>query len=142
MQDDGGTALLGVDLDQSPNTLPINLLPVNDAPTGASFTKPAVNEDLSITFAAADFTLTDTNDSPANTLFAVKITSLPTSGTLKLGANAVSVGQFIPAGSLGTLVYTPAADQSGTFTFGFQVQDTGGTSNGGIDLDQAPRPRP
>ena len=65
----------------------------------------------------------------------MKITSLPASGSLKLGGNAVSVGQFIPAGSLGTLVYTPAADQAGTSTFGFQVQDNGGTNTAAIDLD-------
>jgi len=137
VQDDGGIALGGVDLDQSPNTLAINLLSVNDAPTGANFNK-AANEDQGITFAAADFTLTDSSDSPANTLNAVKITALPASGTLTLGtspATPVSVGQFIPAASLSTLVYTPAADQAGTFTVGFQVQDTGGTANGGVDLD-------
>ena len=35
VQDNGGTANGGVDLDQSANTITINVTPVNDAPAGA-----------------------------------------------------------------------------------------------------------
>ena len=76
-----GTHTVAIDWgDQTPNTLAINLLSVNDPPTGAPISQSA-NEDVAITFAQADFTLTDTNDSPPNILQAVKIASLPTSGS-------------------------------------------------------------
>lgn len=35
----------------------------------------------------------------------------------------------------GNLQFTPAADSTTAVTIGFQVQDNGGTSGGGIDLD-------
>ena len=76
MQDNGGTANGGVDLDQSANTITINVTSVNDAPAGADNVK-TINEDAAYTFAAADFGFSDPNDSPANALAAVKITTLP-----------------------------------------------------------------
>ena len=78
MQDNGGTANGGVDLDQSANTITINVTAVNDAPSGADNTVTTINEDAAYTFAAADFGFSDPNDSPANALAAVKITTLPT----------------------------------------------------------------
>src|SRR5262249_48944597 len=38
VQDDGATANGGVDLDQSPNTITVNVTPVNDAPAGTNNT--------------------------------------------------------------------------------------------------------
>ena len=76
VQDNGGTANGGVDLDQSPNTMTINVTAVNDAPAGANRTV-TTNEDVQYTFTTANFSITDANDSPANTLLAVKITTLP-----------------------------------------------------------------
>jgi len=91
------------------------------------------------TFAASDFGFSDPNDVPANTLLAVRITTLPAVGTLRLNGTNVTAGQVIAAGSIGTLVYTPAANASGSnyASFTFQVQDNGGTANGGVDLDQS-----
>src|SRR5262249_27981888 len=76
VQDDGGTANGGGDTDQSANTFTVNVNSVNDAPSGTDNTK-TINEDGSYTFATADFGFTDPSDSPANALFAVKITTLP-----------------------------------------------------------------
>ena len=73
VQDDGGTANGGVDLDPTPNTMTVNVTAVNDAPAGTDKTVTTL-EDTAYTFAAADFGFTDPNDSPANTLPAVKIT--------------------------------------------------------------------
>ena len=39
VQDDGGVASGGVDLDQTPNTLTINVNAVNDPPVGTSFSR-------------------------------------------------------------------------------------------------------
>src|SRR5690606_27529304 len=59
VRDDGGTAFGGVDLDQSPNTITIDVAPpVNDAPQGADNTVTTL-EDTSYTFAAADFGFSD-----------------------------------------------------------------------------------
>ena len=55
---------------------------VNDAPSGADKTITML-EDTAYTFSAADFGFTDPNDSPANSLSAVKITTLPAVGTLE-----------------------------------------------------------
>ena len=54
---------------------------VNDAPAGTDNTV-TVNEDSAYMFAAADFGFTDPNDTPANALVAVKITTLPAAGSL------------------------------------------------------------
>src|SRR5205814_534635 len=79
VQDDGGTANGGVDLDPSANTFTINVTSVNDAPAGTDNGK-TINEDSSYTLAPADFGFSDPNDSPANALAAVKITTLATNG--------------------------------------------------------------
>ena len=52
VQDDGGTANGGVDLDASANTLTINVTAVNDAPAGTNTTVTAL-EDTAFTFTAA-----------------------------------------------------------------------------------------
>ena len=141
VQDNGGTANGGVDLDQSPNTFTFNVTPVNDTPAGADTTKTML-EDGVYTFAASDFGLTDPADSPANTLLAVKITTLPGAGSLKLNNVAVTAGQTVALADLnaGLLKFTPIANTNGNgyASFTFQVQDNGGTANGGLDLDQSP----
>ena len=138
VQDDGGTNGGGVDLDQSPNTLTIGIGAVNHAPEGTDGSVSTL-EDKAYTFAAADFPLTDVNDSPANTLNAVKITSLPAAGTLFNNNVQVFAGQFVTANDIasGSFKFVPAPNANGGnyASFTFQVQDNGGTANGGIDLD-------
>src|SRR5439155_272457 len=82
VQDNGGTGNGGVDTDQSPNTITINVTSVNDAPAGTD-KSVQIHKNGSHTFVAADFGFTDPNDSPANNLLAVKITTLPATGSLK-----------------------------------------------------------
>ncbi|WP_290689202.1 Ig-like domain-containing protein [Aquabacterium sp.] len=142
VQDDGGTANGGVNLDTSTRTMTLDVTPVNDAPAGADKTI-TTNEDTSYVFSASDFGFTDPDDSPANTLQAVKLTTLPASGTLTLNGSAVSVGQFVSLADInaGLLVFSPAANDHGMAyaALGFQVQDNGGTANGGINLDATTR---
>src|SRR5439155_9933963 len=94
------------------------------------------------TFSAADFGFSDPNDNPPNTLLAVKIASLPAAGTLTDNNIAVTAGQSVSVADIngGLFKFTPAANASGTnyASFTFQVQDNGGTANGGVDLDQLP----
>ena len=77
---------------------------------------------------------------PANAFSAVKITTLPAAGTLTLTtasrsprASSCRVADI----TAGKLVFTPAANANGAgyASFTFQVQDDGGTANGGVDLD-------
>ena len=82
VEDDGGTANGGVNLDLSAKAMTINVTSVNDAPIGTIATVTTL-EDTAYTFTTADFGFTDPGDSPANNLLAVKITLLPTAGTLK-----------------------------------------------------------
>src|SRR5690606_31427976 len=139
VQDDGGTANGGVDTDQTANTITFNVTAVNDAPAGADKTI-TINEDGSHTFSVADFGFSDSSDSPANSLLAVVIASVPSNGDLTLNGMAVVANQIIDAVDIasGKLVFTPAANANGTgySSFTFQVQDDGGTANGGVDTDQ------
>src|SRR5205823_2889318 len=138
VQDDGGTANGGVDLDQSANTMTVNVTSVNDAPSGANNSVTTL-EDTNYTFGTTDFGFSDLNDSPGNTLQAVEITTLPGAGTLKDNGVAVTAGQFVSVADIsgGKLKFFPAANANGSpyTSFTFQVQDNGGTSNGGVDTD-------
>ena len=141
VQDDGGTANGGADLDPTPNTITVNVTSVNDAPAG---TDKAVTmlEDGTYTVAAADFGFSDPLDSPANNFLAVKIATLPAAGSLKLNGAAVTAGQVVTVTDVAAnkLTFAPPANAKGTgyASFTFQVQDDGGTANGGADLDPTP----
>ncbi|MGA7178783.1 MAG: DUF2341 domain-containing protein [Thiobacillaceae bacterium] len=115
---------------------------VNDAPVGTSKTVTTL-EDTAYVFATSDFGYTDPSDSPANNLLNVKISTLPGAGTLTDNGTAVTAGQLVSVAdiSAGKLVFTPAANANGAAyaSFTFQVQDNGGTANGGIDLDPTPK---
>ncbi len=121
------------------STLQLTMVPVNDAPAGANATV-TTNEDTAYTFSAASFGFTDPNDSPADTLQAVVINTLPATGTLTLSGVPVTVGQSITAGSIGGLVWTPPANVNGTAVaaFTFSVVDIGGIANGGANTDPTP----
>ncbi|MEO8163972.1 MAG: hypothetical protein ABI619_01115, partial [Betaproteobacteria bacterium] len=115
---------------------------VNDAPIGTNNTVTTL-EDTAYTFAAVDFGFTDPADAPANALSAVKITTLPAAGSLKLSGVAVSAGDFVSLANIsaGNLKFTPAANANGAAyaAFTFQVQDDGGSANGGVDTDTTAR---
>ena len=108
---------------------------MNDAPSGTDTTVSTL-EETTYTFAAADFGFNDLLDN--HTFDAVRITSLPLLGTLTYNSAAVIAGDYISVDdvNLGLLEYTPPLDGVGLgyTSFGFQVQDTGGTSHGGVNL--------
>ena len=111
-------------------------IPLNHAPSGGDdgVTLP---EDGSHVFTAAEFLFTDPSEAVADSLHAVRITSLPGSGLLTNNGVALNAGDLVLKSAIdaGQLVYTPAANANGTTSFTFQVQDDGGTANGGVDLD-------
>ena len=141
VQDDGGTADGGIDLDPTPNTLTIDVTGVNDPPAGADAAVTTL-EDTPYVFSWVDFGYSDSQDSPANGLLGVRITTLPAAGSLTSGGVAVVAGEFVAASDIaaGNLRFTPAPNSNGASyaTFTFQLQDDGGTSDGGVDLDPAP----
>src|SRR5205814_9764286 len=103
----------GANLDPVPRTQTINVLSVNDAPIGQDRSL-TTNEDMSYTFSASDFPMTDPYDPLPNTLRGVRITTLTFPGTLKFNFAPVQLGDFIDAAQIGGLVFTPAADGNGT----------------------------
>ena len=113
---------------------------VNHAPAGTSKTATTA-QDTPYAFTLADFGYTDPLDSPANAFQGVRITQILGSGTLTNNSVAVNSGDTVSAADInaGRLVFTPVAGRSGTAyaAFSFQVQDDGGTSGGGVDLDQS-----
>ncbi len=113
----------------------LDVTAVNDAPSGADKTINLTRSAVYV-FKTADFGFSDLTDNSANTLNAVQITTLPTTGTLTNNGVTVSVNSFISAADIaaGKLIYT-AANADATRTLSFKVQDTGGTANGGVDLD-------
>jgi len=143
VEDDGGVANGGVNLDQSANTMTVNVTPVNDPPAGTNNTVTTA-EDTAYVFAAGDFGFTDPLDSPANQLSGVKIATLPApgTGTLKLDGVLLVAGVTVTAAEISAskLTFHPAADAYGSpyTTFTFQVEDNGGVANGGVNLDQSP----
>ena len=99
---------------------------VNTPPTAANGTV-TTNEDTDHTFAAADFSYADSEDNP---LASVKITGLPTAGTLTLDGTAIVSGalpETVAAADLtaSKLKYSPPANANGTgyASFTFKVND-------------------
>ena len=110
----------------------------NQAPSGASATLAVLEDDTHV-FQVSDFGFADASQAPPNALKAVLISSLPAAGSLTLDGEPVTLGQAISAADIGKglLAYAPADNASGSnyARIGFQVQDDGGTANGGVDTD-------
>jgi hypothetical protein len=111
---------------------------INDAPMGSASTV-TILENTAYVFSAGDFGFSDSNDSPANSLLAVRIAALPAAGTLTDNGVPVFAGQFVNAADInaGWLVFTPTNGTAGAAyaTFTFQVQDDGA----GSDMDLVAR---
>src|SRR5205807_1698792 len=88
VQDNGGTANSGADTSALAATMTVNVNSVNDAPTAVN-SSVTTDEDTDYVFAGADFSFTDTGDSPANGLAAVIVTSLPANGSLRFSGTAL-----------------------------------------------------
>ena len=96
----------------------------NDPPTAAD-NRVATAEDTPYTFTADDFNFSDPDTGDA--LSSVKITSLPTAGTLTLDSTAVMTNQPVPKADIAgsKLRFTPASNASGDAyaSFTFKVND-------------------
>jgi len=131
-------AISDTDGDQSTAEVSITVSPVNDAPTGAD-NLVSTSEDTDYIFSSSDFGF---NDIDGHNLSRVWITTLPDQGELKWNGTAFAAGNWVVTGDIdaGQLTYTPVANASGTgyTSFTFQVEDDGGTANGGVDKDPSP----
>ena len=143
--DDNAGADIGGPLTASKD-ISITVLSVNDAPMGTDNTV-STNPNTPYAFATADFGFSDPSDVPSNRFLAVEISALPTTGSLVLGstvatATPVVAGQFVSAADIaaGKLFFVPNSGSGvPSATFQFQVEDDGGTANGGVDLDPTAR---
>ncbi|MBD2483845.1 Ig-like domain-containing protein, partial [Planktothrix sp. FACHB-1365] len=95
---------------------------VNIAPTSSNNNVTTL-EDTPYNFVAANFPFNDLNTE--DTLQQVKITSLPTQGTLNLSGQAVTINQIIPIAEIGQLNFSSPLNANGDnyANFGFQVGD-------------------
>jgi len=125
LQDDGGTANGGVDASPIVN-FTITVQPVNDAP---SFT------------AGADIAIETINEAQTIPDWASAITAGPPDETGQMLAfvvvsndNPALFEELPQVTSDGTLSFKPALDATGSATIGLQLQDDGGTENGGENL--------
>ncbi|MFH1342272.1 MAG: tandem-95 repeat protein [Pseudomonadota bacterium] len=130
IRDNGGTANGGVDTDQSPNTITINVNAVNDAPTATNLTQSLVIDE----------------DAAATTLFTVPPVAADIDSatvTARLTVNA-SAGVLVGAGagvlSAGVLTYsitgTPAAVNTALAAVQFDSADNfNGTTSVGVTID-------
>ncbi|HEX3553997.1 MAG TPA: Ig-like domain-containing protein [Thermoanaerobaculia bacterium] len=123
-KDDGGTANGGVDT-SAPQTFVINVTAVNDAP---SFTK------------GADQTVLENAGPQTVNGWATAISPGPpdeSGQTVSFNVTGNSNPALFAAGPAvsptGVLTYTPATNQFGTATITIDLQDDGGTANGGVD---------
>ena len=103
--------------------LPVTVHAVNDAPTGAD-NLIQTNEDTPRSFSAADFGFQDID--AGDSLRAIRIDSLPSTGSLTLGGQPVTIGMLVTAANIASLLYSPAANANGDNTFTFSVQDQSG----------------
>src|SRR5262249_11856036 len=130
------------ELDSNVATVAITIVSVNDAPRGTSKTVTTA-EDTPYVFTLADFGFGDPNDTPANNFSALTISTLPLAGSLQRNGVAVTAAQSITAADIaaGLLRFTPALNANGLAyaSFGFRVQDDGGSANGGVDRDPVER---
>ncbi|HET7842681.1 MAG TPA: tandem-95 repeat protein, partial [Xanthomonadales bacterium] len=124
LSDNGGTANGGVDT-SAPQTFTITVNPVNDVPSFTAGPNQTVNEDAgaqTVNPWATGLSAGPANESGQTLSF--NITN-NTNAALFSAAPAVS--------PTGVLTYTPAANTSGTATITLNIQDNGGTANGGVD---------
>ena len=105
-------------------TATVTVTAVADAPAAGALAVSTA-EDTALAFTAAQFVAVFSDPDAGDGLKAVQVASLPDAahGALALNGTAVTVNQEIPAGDLGTLSFTPAADWNGEARFTFTVVD-------------------
>jgi hypothetical protein len=122
VRDNGGTANSGADA--VTQTFTISVAPVNDAPTLDFIPSPTIPEDA----LQQTVNLTGISGGPNESQ---GVTISATSSDQSLIPNPTV--NYSPGNTVGSLLYTPAANRSGTAQITVTVRDNGGTSSGGTD---------
>jgi VCBS repeat-containing protein len=125
LQDNGGTALGGVDT-SAPQTFTITVHALNNAPTLNALSNLVINEDASLQTVNLAGITTGASFESAQTL-----TVTATSSNPALIPNP-SVTYTNPD-TTGSISFTPLPDANGSVVITVTVKDNGGTANGGID---------
>jgi hypothetical protein len=149
VQDNGGTANGGVDLDAAPNTMTVNVTSVNDAPVNTVPAAQATNEDTALVFSAGNGNLVAIADLDAGASL-VDVTLTVTNGTLTLAGTA---GLSFQAGANGTatmtvrgtvadlntamngMSYAPTLNYNGAASLSITTDDRGATGTPGALTD-------
>ena len=100
----------------------------SNTPPVATDIERRISEDTALNFPLGFFNSGYT-DADGDPLRAVRIESLPTSGTLRLNGTAVTAGQTIQNSDLSGLTYTPNANFFGNDSFGYSDFDRIAYSN-------------
>jgi len=110
----------------APATATVTITNVNDAPSFTAANPPAVNEDSGPQTVNGWVTAFNPGpaDESAQTALAYTVSNM---------SNAALFSSLPSVSTNGNLSYTPASNAFGTATFQVQVQDSGGTANGGQD---------
>ena len=141
VRDNGGIVNGGINTSAVANAIQVDVAQVNDSPDSDD-NVIAVTEDIQHTFSLTDFPFTDAD---GDQLAGIVVSSLPEHGILALSGSTVAVGSFVPADQIesGNFKFLPTSDTA-TSGFEFQVRDTGGVLNGGVNtclLYTSPSPR-
>ena len=116
-------------VNQSFQTITVTVDNVSDVNPEGTANSETISEEGTYNFSSADFGFSDVD---GDTLQAVELTTLPSSGFIKdNGVNVTVPGTSIAEGDISTLTYEPAADASGNGigSFTFTVQDSSGASD-------------
>ena len=97
-------------------------LPVNHAPVVSDLSKSGT-QDTPLPFAAGDFAGVFADPDAGDSLQKIKITSVPSHGTLTLSSTPVTANQEIPVAQIGALVYTPNSAYTGYDSFRWNGSD-------------------
>src|SRR5437762_2207365 len=140
IQDNGGTSNGGADTLTESQSITVSA--VNDAPlrTAGSYSAISVNEDSANTTAVTlglsglTYGVGGGSDEASQTL-TYKVTAIPASITVFLadGTTQVTANTTVTLAQLQGLKYKTVADANGSGNLTWTVQDSGGTSNGGLD---------
>lgn len=125
--DDGGTANGGINTVQ--RTFTVNVTAVNDAPTLAAISDPAL---LPISSPQQTVNLSGISEGPLETAQTLNITAVSNNPSV-IPNPSVS---FVEGSATGSLSFTPVAGQSGSALITVTVTDNGGTANSGVDSVQ------
>ncbi len=118
----------GIDFSAGGYTMTIDVTVQNDAPTASDNTLTTL-EDTQLTIVAADFGFSDID--AGDSLASVKITTLETSGYLKLDGVDVTLNQVIPVADLDAnlLTFDPEAEANGASYDSFEFTVNDGTTD-------------